>query len=209
MGSRHRQAGRQRHRLAGPPHGADICDALRAGGHADTVRAQDRARHRRVFLRHQAASGCSTTSTGARARAERGELAFGTVDTWLIWKLTGGARTSPMRPTPAARCSSTSTPAIGTTSCCALLDIPRAVLPSIVRLVGRVCAESTVAGVRMPIAGIAGDQQAALFGQACLAPGPRQEHLRHRLLPAAQHRARSRRVHEQAAHDRGVEARRA
>ena len=67
---------------------------------------------------------------------------------------------------------------------------------AIVRVVGRVRRRRRSAARAVPIAGIAGDQQAALFGQACLAPGPGEEHLRHRLLPADEHRRarRSRRA---------------
>ena len=112
---------------------------------------------------------------GARARAERGELAFGTVDTWLVWKLTGGrvhvTDASQRLAHAALRHPHAAT---GTTSCCALLDIPRAMLPR-----GRAPRserlrrdrDRPVRRARCPIAGIAGDQQAALFGQACFAPG--------------------------------------
>ena len=71
-----------------------------------------------------------------------------------------------------------------------------------------VCAEARLAACDVPIAGIAGDQQAALFGQACHSPGLGEEHLRHRLLPAAEHRARGGRVEEQPADDRRLAARR-
>ena len=110
---------------------------------------------------------------GARRRAERGELAFGTVDAWLVWKLTRG-RVHATDATNASR-----TLCLGVRSVdwdaemLALLRVPREVLPAIVDSSG-VCAETSDVGwlpAGVPIAGIAGDQQAALFGQACYEPG--------------------------------------
>ena len=107
---------------------------------------------------------------GARERALKGELAFGTVDSWLIWNLSGGKK----HITDATNASRTLLFDIHSgdwdDELLGLLDVPRAVLPTVVASSG-VCAETTLAGVSVPIAGIAGDQQAALFGQACLAPG--------------------------------------
>jgi len=107
---------------------------------------------------------------GARARAERGELAFGTVDSWLVWNLTGGA----VHVTDASNASRTLLYDIHRgdwdDALCELLDVPRAVLPRVVASSG-VCALARIEGAEVPIAGIAGDQQAALFGQACHAPG--------------------------------------
>ena len=107
---------------------------------------------------------------GARARAERGELAFGTVDTWLIWNLTkGGAHV-----TDPSNASRTLLFNIHTgdwdDELLRLLRVPRAVLPQVVRSSG-VVATADIGGASIPIAGIAGDQQAALFGQACHSPG--------------------------------------
>jgi glycerol kinase len=107
---------------------------------------------------------------GARARAERGELAFGTVDSWLVWNLTGGGA----HVTDASNASRTLLYDIHRgdwdDALCELLDVPRAVLPRVVASSG-VCALARIEGAEVPIAGIAGDQQAALFGQACHAPG--------------------------------------
>lgn len=108
---------------------------------------------------------------GARARAERGELAFGTIDTWLIWNLTEGAR----HVTDASNASRTMLFNIhdGTwdDELLSLLGVPRSLLPEVVPSSG-VIGEAVVPGLEgVPIAGIAGDQQAALFGQACLRPG--------------------------------------
>ena len=107
----------------------------------------------------------------ARERAQRGELAFGTIDSWLVWNLSGGK----LHITDASNASRTLLYNIHSNDwdddLLALLDIPRALLP-------RVVASSTLygesdahwLGAAIPIAGIAGDQQAATFGQACLAP---------------------------------------
>jgi glycerol kinase len=100
----------------------------------------------------------------------RGELAFGTIDSWLIFQLTGGAA----HVTDASNASRTLLFDIRRgewdDELLGLLDVPHSVLPRVVASSG-VCAETLLDGVSVPIAGIAGDQQAALFGQACLAPG--------------------------------------
>jgi len=109
---------------------------------------------------------------GARARAERGELAFGTVDSWLIWNLTGGR----VHATDVSNASRTLLLNLESADwdeeMLRLLDVPRAVLPEVLPssgLFGEVT--SPLAGWPFPIAGVAGDQQAALFGQACFEPG--------------------------------------
>jgi glycerol kinase len=109
---------------------------------------------------------------GARARAERGELAFGTVDAWLVARLTRGEA----HVTDVSNASRTMLLDLRTLDwddeLLALWGIPRAVLPRIVgssEVVGHVADGLPAAGV--PIAGIAGDQQAATFGQACFTPG--------------------------------------
>jgi len=109
---------------------------------------------------------------GARAAAGRGELAFGTIDTWLLWNLTGGA----LHATDPSNASRTLLFNLHTLDwddeLLALLDVPRAVLPQIVPSSGFVGhARADRLGGALPIAGIAGDQQAATFGQACFAPG--------------------------------------
>jgi glycerol kinase len=110
---------------------------------------------------------------GARARAERGELAFGTVDSWLLYKLSGHRR----HVTDATNASRTLLYDLrgGTWSdeLLALLRVPRACLPEIVdTCLDRASAiEIEIDGVKLPVTGISGDQQAALFGQACCRPG--------------------------------------
>jgi glycerol kinase len=109
---------------------------------------------------------------GARRRAENGELAFGTIDSWLVWKLTGGR----CHVTDASNASRTLLFDIHRMDwddgLLRLFDIPRAVLPAVVPTSG-VLGETTpdLLGVPVPIAALAGDQQAATFGQACFAPG--------------------------------------
>ena len=109
---------------------------------------------------------------GTRRRAERGELLFGTVDTWLIWKLTGGR----VHVTDYSNASRTMLFNINTLDwdeeLLRLMDIPRSMLP-VPQPSSCVYGETDPAffGGPIPIAGTAGDQQAALFGQACFAPG--------------------------------------
>ncbi len=109
---------------------------------------------------------------GARARAERGELAFGTVDSWLIWNLTGGKS----HVTDATNAARTMLYDIAkgrwSKTICELLRVPMEILPEV-----RDCAGSfgqtraDLFGREIPILGVAGDQQAATIGQACFAPG--------------------------------------
>jgi glycerol kinase len=109
---------------------------------------------------------------GARARAERGELAFGTIDSFLLWRLTGGR----VHATDVTNASRTLLYDIHRQDwdeeLLALLRVPRALLPQ-VRDSSEVygTTDAGLFGRALPIAGIAGDQQAALFGQACFAPG--------------------------------------
>jgi glycerol kinase len=145
------------------------CDALRAAGHEATITAKTglvldayfSATKLKWLLDHV---------PDARARASRGELAFGTIDTWLVWKLTNGA----VHVTDASNASRTLLYDIHECAwdeeLLALFDIPREVLPRVVSSSG-VVAMTTLGEASVPIAGIAGDQQAALFGQACDRPG--------------------------------------
>lgn len=113
-----------------------------------------------------------TNYPGARAKAESGDLLFGNVDTWLIWKLTGGER----HVTDPSNASRTMLMNLATgqwdDDLLRIFDIPAAMLPKIVPssfICGQARAEHL--GAEIPIAGIAGDQQAALFGQACFRAG--------------------------------------
>jgi len=107
---------------------------------------------------------------GARERAKRGEVLFGTVDTWLIWKLSGGKA----HVTDYTNASRTMIFDINNLDwdekLLEALDIPRAMLPQ-VKPSGAIFTTANIEGVEIPIAGVAGDQQAALFGQCCFEKG--------------------------------------
>ena len=107
---------------------------------------------------------------GARERARRGEILFGTVDTWLLWKLTGGA----VHATDVTNASRTMLFDIHKLdwddTLLEALDIPRAMLPQ-VRSSSEIYGYTDIQGTRIPIGGMAGDQQAALFGQGCFRAG--------------------------------------
>ena len=150
---------------------ADTCDALKAAGHEPMITARTgllldpyfSATKIKWMLDHV---------PGARDRAKRGELAFGTVDSFLIWKLTGGR----VHATDATNAARTMIYNIATNEwdaeICGLLDIPMALLPEV-----RDCAadygvtRADLFGYEIPILGVAGDQQAATVGQACFRPG--------------------------------------
>ena len=110
------------------------------------------------------------TIPGARQRARQGELLFGTVDTWLIWKLTGGA----VHVTDYTNASRTMLYNIQELRwdkrICDALDIPMEMLPE-VRGCSEVYGTANIQGVEVPVCGCAGDQQAALFGQTCFEAG--------------------------------------
>src|SRR6185312_5747343 len=103
-------------------------------------------------------------------REASGDIAFGTVDSWLIWKLTGGA----VHATDVSNASRTLLVDLSTLEwddeLLGVFGVPRSVLPKIVSSSGLI-GEAELFGARVPIAGAAGDQQAALFGQACFGRG--------------------------------------
>lgn len=150
---------------------AELCDKLKAEGKSDLI-------HKKTGLLIDAYfSGTKIkwildNVEGARQRAEQGKLRFGTIDTWLVWKLTRGE----VHCTDVSNASRTMLFNINTLDwddeLLDMLDIPRSMVP-------RVCSSSEVYGHtkttifahEVPIAGIAGDQQAALFGQQCTEPG--------------------------------------
>jgi glycerol kinase len=151
---------------------AAACDALKAQGVESLVRERTGLVLDAYFSGTKVAWLLDHVA-GARRRAERGELAFGTVDAWLVWKLTGGRRHA----TDATNASRTLLLNLKSGDWDAemlrVLAIPREVLPTVVASSG-VCGETVDLGwlpAGVPIAGIAGDQQAALFGQACYEPG--------------------------------------
>ena len=150
---------------------AAFCEQLKSEGHEAAIRRQTglvldpyfSGTKVRWILDHV---------DGARARAEAGDLAFGTVDSWLVWKLTEGAR----HVSDVTNASRTLLFDIHTgdwdDDLLALFGVPRSMLPE-VRSSSEVYAETSPAlfAARIPIAGIAGDQQAATFGQRCTEPG--------------------------------------
>ena len=148
---------------------ADICEDLIKSGHADSIRSKTGLRIDAYF------SGTKLKwildrCDPERERSRRGELLFGTIDTWLLWKLTDGL----VHVTDMTNASRTMIYNINTLDwdddILGLLNVPREMLP-------RVCSSSeiygtaNVMGAQIPICGIAGDQQAALFGQCCFEPG--------------------------------------
>ena len=148
---------------------ADLCEALRAQGHEQTF-ARKTGLVLDAYFSGTKLKWLLDHVPGARVRAERGELAFGTVDSWLVWNLTGGK----VHCTDASNASRTLLFDIHAGAwddeLLHLLDVPRVVLPEVVAS-SAVVGETMLDGHAVPIAGIAGDQQAALFGQACTAPG--------------------------------------
>ena len=148
-----------------------LCAQLREAGHGDWVRERTGL----VIDAYFSATKIRwllDQVPGARAAAERGELAFGTVDSWLLWQLTGGR----VHATDVSNAARTLLLDVRTqrwdAELLALFDIPASLLPE-------VCPSSHVFGETLPellgasvsVGGMAGDQQSALFGQACLSPG--------------------------------------
>jgi glycerol kinase len=146
-----------------------MCDRLRARGLAPAIR-------RKTGLVPDAYFSATKlrwlldSVPGAKARAKSGRLAFGTIDSWLIWNLTGGR----CHVTDVSNASRTMLFNIHTGAwddgLLKLFGVPRSILPE-VRSSSEIYGETTLLGPPIPIAGIAGDQQAALFGQACTKPG--------------------------------------
>jgi glycerol kinase len=148
---------------------APLCDALREAGKASFI-AERTGLVIDAYFSGTKLKWLLDHVPNARSRAERGELAFGTIDSWLVFHLSGGK----VHVTDASNASRTLLFDIRRgdwdDELLHLFDVPRAVLPQVVASSG-VCAETMLGGEQIPIAGIAGDQQAALFGQACLTPG--------------------------------------
>ena len=150
---------------------AGFCDELKAGGH-ETFIGKKTGLVIDAYFSGTKLKWLLDYIPGARERAARGELAFGTIDSWLLWCLTTGK----VHATDVSNASRTMLFNIHTLDwddeLLRLLNIPRSILPNIVSssgVVGTTSCEGLPAGI--PIAGIAGDQQAALFGQACHQPG--------------------------------------
>ena len=146
---------------------APICDALRKDGKADLIQ-QKTGLVLDAYFSGTKVQWLLDNVSGARGRAERGELAFGTIDSWLTFKLCGRHVTDP------SNASRTMLFNIHTQQwddeLLDLLKVPKSLLPEVVPSSCKI-AGTDVLGGPIPIAGIAGDQQAATFGQACHAPG--------------------------------------
>lgn len=149
----------------------EICEALRAEGHEEMIR------YKTGLLLDPYFSGTKVSwildqQPGARARAAQGELLFGTIDSFLIWRLTGGAS----HVTDATNASRTMLYDIRagawSEEICGVLKVPMEMLPQV-----KDCAaefgttQPEILGAAVPILGVAGDQQAATIGQACFEPG--------------------------------------
>ena len=148
---------------------AGACDLLREQGRSDLIR-QKTGLVIDAYFSATKLRWLLDQDPAIRLRAERGELAFGTVDSWLIFKLSGAHLTDPS--------NASRTMLFNVHTLCwdeellDLFDIPRAILPTVVPSSGVVAyTDVSLFGAAVPIAGIAGDQQAATFGQACFERG--------------------------------------
>ena len=150
---------------------AGVCDQLRAAGHAKLIQ-QKTGLVVDAYFSGTKIQWLLDNVADARKQAEAGELAFGTMDSWLIWNLTGGQR----HVTDVTNASRTQLFNIHTLEwddeLLKLLKVPASLLPEVASS-SEVYAETLadLLGASVPIAGIAGDQQAALFGQLCTQPG--------------------------------------
>ena len=150
---------------------ADLCEKIAAAGHEDMVREKTGLLLDPYFSASKIAWLLDNVPD-ARARAEAGDLAFGTVDSWLVWQLTDGQ----VHATDATNAARTSIFNIYThdwdDELLSLFNVPRNILPTVHDNVSDfgVSADGVLAA-NLPICGIAGDQQAAVLGQACFDPG--------------------------------------
>jgi glycerol kinase len=163
-----------------PIHNAIVWQCRRTAGECDRLRAEGLAplfQKRTGLVLDAYFSGTKLqwileSVPGARGLAERGQLAFGTVDTWLIWKLTGG-RIHSTDPSNASRSLLFNLDRVDwDEELLAALDVPESVLPHVApssAVIGE--TDAGLFGRPIPITGVAGDQQAALFGQVCTSPG--------------------------------------
>ena len=148
---------------------AEICEELKAAGHEDYIR-ENTGLLIDAYFSGTKIKWILDHVPGLRERAEKGEILFGTVDSWLIWKMTGGA----VHITDYTNASRTMLYNIRTLCwdqhILDILDIPACMLPE-VRNSSEIYGTVNLSGVPVPIAGVAGDQQAALFGQTCFDKG--------------------------------------
>ena len=148
---------------------SEMCDKLRADGLEEYIRKTTGLRIDAYFSATKI-KWILDNVPGARDRAENGELLFGTVDTWLIWKLSGGKIHVTDR-TNAARTMLYDIHALSwDKKLLEILQIPKCMLPE-VRSSSEIYGNVNILGAEIPVSGIAGDQQAALFGQKCFCEG--------------------------------------
>ncbi|MFN3716206.1 MAG: glycerol kinase GlpK [Thiobacillus sp.] len=150
---------------------AGLCDRLRAAGHGELI-ARKTGLVLDAYLAGTKLAWLLDNVPDARRRARAGELAFGTVDSWLLWKLSGGT----LHATDATNASRTLLYDIHRQdwddALLALFDIPRALLPEVRDSSGFFTRTGAILdGAALPVCGVAGDQHAALLGQACTAAG--------------------------------------
>jgi glycerol kinase len=150
---------------------ADYCDSLKKDGHAPTIQSKT-GLVTDAYFSGTKVKWILDNVAGARARAEKGELCFGTIDSWLLWKLTNGK----VHATDVSNASRTLIYNIHTLQwdkdLLKLFNIPESMLPE-VRSSSEVYGhtENILTATAVPVSGIAGDQQSALFGQMCTQPG--------------------------------------
>ena len=150
---------------------AEYCNQLKDDGCEDLVRGKTGLVIDSYFSATKIAWILDHVS-GARARAEQGKLAFGTVDTWLIWNLTSGKRHIADRTNASRTMLYNIVEDRWDADLLKLLRVPESMLPEVVWSSEKVGPVTTTLGLgQVEIAGIAGDQQAALFGQLCVHPG--------------------------------------
>ena len=183
---------------------SDYCDQLKAHGLEEMIREKTGL----IIDAYSSATKIRwilDNVPGAMAKAKAGRLRFGTMDSWLVWNLTGGE----VHVTDVTNASRTMLFNINTSvwddELLNLFGIPESMLPEVCDSAGTV-GEMTVLGRSIPISGIIGDQQSSLSDRC--GGGRRQEHLRDRLLPAHELRKQARALGEPAAHHRGMENRR-
>jgi glycerol kinase len=150
---------------------APLCERLRESGAESTVREKTGLRIDPYFSATKIAWILDNVA-GARQRAQAGKLAFGTVDSWLIWNLTSGSKHITDYTNASRTMLFNIVEGRWDAELLRLLDIPESMMPEVVSSSGSVGEVTTTLGLgAVPISGIAGDQQAALFGQLCLKPG--------------------------------------
>ena len=150
---------------------AGACDALKAAGRASLFQEKT-GLVLDAYFSGTKVQWILDNQKGARELAKQGHLAFGTIDSWLIWNLTGG-KTHVTDPSNASRTLLCNIHTVAwDDELCQILDVPSSLLPDIVPSSAVVAySDPDLLGASIPIAGIAGDQQAALFGQGCVVPG--------------------------------------